>query len=440
LGRQSGKSWLARYVSLDYSINKCQYVMWVSPTLTSARTHWQAILDLVEKSGLPTKRISRKDKEIHFYGGGVLAIRSVIDPDNLRGATVDLLVLDEAAFYRNGKYVWYSVCQPMITASRGKVLFTTTPNGRNWVFKLFNSGNVKSNKYYKSWHMPSTESPYQDLELLMDIKETIPEIKWREEYMAEFMSDKGGVFAGLDKASVVQPLTEPINGHEYVAGIDFGHSKDATAFTVLDKHTREQVYGVRIQNVGSVKVILRLAALIRLWSPTVVHIEKNAIGESLYDMLVLSLKGFNIVDLDWHMSKAETGEEMIDGIKLKPLHVNHDMKVNMVERLAADVEYGGLKLLVVDSEYGLLQMGEMNTFERKRTQRTQSVTYGATNNAHDDTVSALYIAYKGMPKRKRFKLPTKEKKSMKSPFKGRRGKNLHARSSKVRSGHRQRTR
>jgi len=140
------------------------------------------------------------------------------------------------------------------------------------------------------------------------------------------------------------------------------------------------------------------------------------------------------------MSKAETGEEMIDGIKLKPLHVNHDMKVNMVERLAADVEYGGLKLLVVDSEYGLLQMGEMNTFERKRTQRTQSVTYGATNNAHDDTVSALYIAYKGMPKRKRFKLPTKEKKSMKSPFKGRRGKNLHARSSKVRSGHRQRTR
>ncbi|KKN51640.1 hypothetical protein LCGC14_0620480 [marine sediment metagenome] len=434
MGRQSGKSWLARYISLDNAINQGKYVMWISPTIPSARTHWNEMLALLDASGLPIKRISRNEKEIHFHGGGVLAVRSAIDPDNLRGPTVDLLILDEAAFYRRGDYVWYSVCLPMITASRGKALFTTTPNGKNWVYDLFNMGNEEDNDFYRSWHMTSLEAPFQDEELLLELKETMPELKWLEEFMAEFLDDKGGVFSGLKKAMCIQPLDGPLQGHQYVAGIDFGHTTDATAITILDKYTREQVWGAVITNVGTVKVILKLVTILKLWQPVITHIERNGIGEGLYDLLKLALQGEDITALDWHMmSPVTTGEEEVaGGLKLKALYMQHDLKVQLVERLAADVEYGGLKLLVRKSKYGEVQASEMNTYERQRTARTDSITYNAANGCHDDTVTALYVAYKGIPKRKKFRLPKGKKKSQKNPFKGG-GKNFHAERNRIRS-------
>lgn len=445
LGRQSGKSWLARYAALDSSINEGLFVMWVSPTITTARAHWNAIVDLVEKSGLPIRRISRNDKEIHFHGGGVLSIRTAIEPNNLRGASVDLLILDEAAFYRDGAYVWYSVCLPMITASRGKVLFPTTPNGRNWIFDLFSRGCDPASLYYKSWHMPSTEAPHQDHELLAELKETMPDLKWREEFLAEFLADKGGVFAGLDKAAVVAPLQAPLEGHVYVAGIDFGYSEDATTFTVIDKYERKQVFGAHLTNVGTVQLIKRLADLMEIWHPEVTHIEKNGLGVPLYAVLRLALSGKDIEDIDWQLGElpaVSDEEDTAGGFVLKALHMTNDMKVTLIERLAADIEYGGLQILGAEaSRYGEIQQQEMATFQRQRTPRTQSITYGAARGCHDDTISSLSVCYKGVPKRKKWKLPKPKSEGRKNPFRAdNRRKRLDARSSELHSGNGQRAR
>ena len=390
-GRQSGKSYLAKRVLIDHAVNKDHVCMWVSPTINTARDHWNDLVSLLQKSGIPIKHLKQASKEIHFHGGGIIYIRSAIEPDNLRGATLDLLIMDEAAYFRNGEYAWYSVLMPMITASRGIVLFPTTPNGRNWVYKLFNRG-MNDDLYYKSWHMSSMDAPYQDKKLLLDIKETMPSHKWRTEYEAEFLADAGGTFAGVEKAAQGTPLSAPVYGHSYVMGVDIGFSHDYTCFTILDKYTRHQVYGKRFSDEGTLKTIDKLMEIIDIWQPDKVNLEKNGIGENLYDIIRERFASRVNDDLDDRRT-MQYGKTSITAI-----HMNNEIKREAVERLAADIEYGRLTILNDKNEYGETQLNEMSTYERQRTNSGLNITYNAAEGCQDDTVSALYLANLAMPK------------------------------------------
>jgi len=432
LGRQWGKSWLAKYLLLDRAINKGQTCQWVAPAIPSARDHWNGLVALIENSGLPVKAIRQQAYEIYFYGGGSIRVRSALVPDNLRGPTLDLLILDEAAFFRNGEYVWNSVCQPMITASGGQVLFTSTPNGRNWFWEIFKRGLDPKNKFYKSWNYPSVSSPYQDPELLEEIKSSVPALSWREEYMAEFLVDGGGVFAGVEKASIVRLLPGPLEGHEYVAGVDFGQNNDASVFTVIDKGTREQVYGERWTSVGTTETVNRIIGLMHHWQPYVTVVEKNGIGESLYS-LMLEVLGGTVDELVMEfVGWEDLSVDFAGGHKLRGVHVDNNIKRGNVDRLAADIEYGRLFLLEDDnSPYVTTQLSEMSTYERDRTP-SGLVTYNAAKDCHDDTIAALALAYSAVPKPPKFRKPKKKGKKRANPLKrGRR--NLNAKRSKVRN-------
>lgn len=434
-GRQSGKSWLAKYVVLDRAINQKQTCMWVAPALTQVRQHWNDLVSLIKNSGLPVKKIREAQKEILFYGGGAIYVRSVIEPENLRGPTLDLLVLDEAAFFRRGEEVWFSVLQPMITASRGQVLFVTTPNGRNWLWNVFREGENPDSIYYKSWRMSSLDSPYQDRAMLLDIKKRIPLKRWQEEYLAEFLADAGGVFSGVLEAAVTPLLDAPVEGHDYVAGVDWGFNHDHTCFTVLDKFTREQVYGERWSGVGTISSVRRLVELMERWRPKITVFEKNGLGETFFDLLRAVLSDEDpdpdligtIFEIEEYNEDTPRKKEMVVGdFVVRAIHMNNELKRAFVEGLSADIEYGRLKLLTPDCEYGDKQINEMSTYERKRTQSGLNITYEAKDGDSDDTISALYLARRGLPKykRRRFVKPSDEKR--KNPFKGGGGRRLGA--------------
>lgn len=424
LGRQSGKSWLARYTLIDRAANRRQTCMWIAPAITSARNHWNKLVDLIKKSGIPVVRISQAAKEILFHGGGSISVRSALEPDNLRGDSLDYAVLDEAAFFRDGEYVWWQVVLPMLTATRGVALFTTTPNGRNWLYQLFKNGKDASNMYYKSWNVPSTASPYQDLKLLEDLRRTMPSLKWREEFLAEFLADGGGVFSGLEQAATAAFVSTPEIGHDYVAAIDFGWSNDNNVFTVLDKHTRQQVFGTTFNNIGTIRTVKKLIELMDYWQPEITYIEKNGIGEALLGLIRDVLEGKDTEDLKDLLNRRTEDdpddtplEDIVGGHKIRVIHMTNDIKREIIERLAADIEYARFSILAEDTPFGTTQLDEMSTFERKRT-ATGIATYGAIEGSHDDCVMALALAYKGMPKVQKWKMPV-EKKQMKSPFRNR---------------------
>ncbi len=421
LGRQSGKSFLAKYTGLDRAINRGQYVKWVSPAISSARDHWEDILKLID--GLPVVRVSHTAKTVFFIGGGKLEIRSAIKPDNLRGPSVDCVIMDEAAFYENGAYVWYQVVLPMITATGGVVLFPTTPNGMNWVYDLFRLGQDPKSDYYKSWQAPSWVSPYQDRKLLETIKLTMPSKAYREEFGAEFLADGGGVFAGVLRAATEKPQQEPEALQELVAGIDIGFNNDSTTFTVIDKNTRKQVFGKRINNVGTLDTVRNILALLDHWNPAITYVERNGLGEHLLGLIKEVVAGKGEGDLhrfiqmntsnDLEYPETDTGGSAVVGSRqytIRGVYVDNLKKRNLVERVAADIEYGRLKILdPKQSDYGDTQIKEMSTYERKRTASMVHVTYGAADGAHDDTIAALYLAYMGVPRPPKFVLPNKNK-------------------------------
>lgn len=445
IGRQAGKSWLAKYTLLDRAINRDQRCVWVAPSIPTARSHWDDLVSLVENSGIPVKKISQASKQIIFKDGGQISVRSAVEPDNMRGLTVDYAVMDEAAFFRGGEYVWYSIVLPMVTASRGVVLFTSTPNGRNWFYQLYLQGIRTDGTLYRAWRAPSTVSPYQDPVLLAALKETMPDYQWKEEFEAEFLADSGGVFSGADKAAKITLLENPLPGHTYVCGIDFGFNHDATTITLLDKYTKQQVFGRRFFNYGTASTVRNLVSILNVWKPEVTHLEKNGIGESLFEILKAALSG-NLDDIPDYLSvvvpvenqteprdeKIETSEAPSDdgavhydrnytaswGGRLRAIHMNNQLKRMMVERLASDVEYKRLETLEATAgTYGETQLNEMSTYLRQRTASGFDVTYNAAEGSNDDTVSALYLANKGMPRYRPMQDQLKDKKAVENPFK-----------------------
>ena len=425
-GRQSGKSWGAKYMLLDRAINRHQRCWWVFPVYKTAEDHWLELINFLRRSKFPVKKINLSEKRIDFYGGGYIVVRSADKPDNLRGGTLDFIVMDEAAFC--AEEVWVKVLQPMLTASRGDALIISTPNGRNWFYTQWLLGQDERYKDFYSKHMTSLESPYQDVETLEIIRTTLHELVWREEYLAEFLADGGGVFTGVEKAAKVAAYRIPSDKEirTYVAGVDWGATGDYTAFTVICKQTREQVYGERFTSYGTTDTINRVMSLLYAWVPEVTYVESNGIGVPLLALLKEKLTG-EVDDIEEMLEDIDR-DNIYGGFRIRSVHLNNERKRAVIERLAVDIEWGRLFLLAETQpdmaldRYAKTQISEMSTFNRDRT-KTGLVTYGAAEGSHDDTVMALALSYMGMPNKRKFKKHwlkssgTPEPRNNKSPFK-----------------------
>lgn len=436
IGRQAGKSWMAKRIALEKAANEGKRVWWIAPAIPIAQSHWEDLLAMILKINFPVKKISVALKQIEFHSGGSIRIRSAEIPDNLRGGTLDYIIMDEAAFMV--KDVWYKVLQATISASRGQVLMLSTPNGRNWFYDVY-LNHQRGLAGWHSWNAPSTISPYQDKELLEQIRLTSPRHVWEQEYLAMFIEDSGGVFIKVASASTGLGLNAPVRGQVYVAGIDWGGVNDPTVFVVLDKFKREQVYAKVLQGMDNDDQIDRLVELLDIWHPETTAIERNGVGEPMFNILkkrmaagstkfyveehkygkehVLDIRDFE-PDYD-HRGEAHV---LVGGHQARGYSMSNPFKRKIIETLATDIEFGRLTLLSEEApglhvEYARQQIAEMSTFQRKKTDSGLNTTYAAAEGYHDDTVMALALAYELVPKWRgdRFFMPLQ--KTKKRPMK-----------------------
>lgn len=404
-GRQSGKSFLARYIILHKAINERKNCMWVSKTVGSARSHWLAIINLISKAGFPIKDVKMATKEIYFYGGGSIIVRSAHVPDNLRGETMGFIVTDEFAFYPNNEMIWHEILTPMVTASRGEILVISTPVAQDFFYDLYLRG-VKEDKYFASWQMTSTESPYQDKELLMELRKNIPPIVWETEYMAQFPAQGAGIFTGLERVATLEGFQEPIDGHRYSMGIDWGSTNDFTAVVLFDMDSREMVWGERFTSIGTLPQIERIIELIKHWQPERVYAELNGLGTHMVGLLKEKLLGVKVIGYD-DITTSDSFIFNYTDTRITAIQLTADIKRRMVERYAADIEFNRCKLPVrTYNDFTRAMFAEMGDFVRI-TQAT-GLAYKADKNGHDDTVMASCYAYMGVPELAKIR-PVKEK-------------------------------
>jgi hypothetical protein len=133
-GRQWGKSTLARIMLLEKAANEGKQCIWLAPVTDQTTTHWTYLVQNLKKIKFPVQQISQQNREIYFYSGGSIVVRSTVLADNRRGRTLDFAVLDEAAFMHED--VW-NIIMPSLIVKQGRALLLSTPNGKNWFYDLY---------------------------------------------------------------------------------------------------------------------------------------------------------------------------------------------------------------------------------------------------------------------------------------------------------------
>jgi len=132
------------------------------------------------------------NRYIEMVWGSFIRGKSAEAPDSLVGEQLDLIIIDEAA--RIAEMIWLENLEPTTIDRQGRVLFISTPRGKNWFYDYYLRG-FEPETQAKGWYasrFKTSENPFTDKAYLESKRAEIPELVWRREYDASF-EDWGGL-------------------------------------------------------------------------------------------------------------------------------------------------------------------------------------------------------------------------------------------------------
>lgn len=233
-GRQTGKTFFMMNDAVMRALNTPKHRMfWVSPIQDQATKVMKDIeamfaghQELFEQI---IKRFDRKHNEIYFYNGSFIKFRSADSGDNLRGATLDYIYLDEAA-YMKLDFI-NEVLLPMITRTNGRVCAASTFNGPNWFYEWFKQGQMEEN----AEQMKSIKRTYLDLKdpqvekTVLGVRKSMTKAQFDQEYLCRPVA-ADALFSNVEDAIKVEPTLE--YDRLYI-GMDIGVAQDYTVLTAM---------------------------------------------------------------------------------------------------------------------------------------------------------------------------------------------------------------
>lgn len=201
--RQSGKSTTAAACCLITALlEPGALVLILSPTLHQSQELFRKVLALYRALGRPVPAVSVSKTALELVTGSrVVALPG--DPDGIVGFSAPrLIVIDEAA--RVTDELYQSV-RPMLATSGGKLLLCSTPFGRRGFLWREWSGETDAareagaaDSSADEWHriqIAATACPRISAAFLERERRALGERWFRQEYLCDFASDAGAVFA-----------------------------------------------------------------------------------------------------------------------------------------------------------------------------------------------------------------------------------------------------
>ena len=368
VGRQWGKSMLGMNMTLYWAFNDspCK-ILWVSPVYSQTAKVQKELEGAMKDSEL-IEGINYSENFIRLKNGSEIIFRSAERYDNIRGYTFDYAVIDEAAFMK--AEAWREAIRPTLAVRGQKVLFLSTPKGKNWFYELFALGNDNPN--YRSYKAPSIASPYITEDEVEDARLTLPPNVFKQEYEAEFLDDGGEVFMNLSDITFDQWPSG--KSSKYFAGIDLGRQEDFTVCTIVDSNNQVvEVY--RANQRPWEQIINEVANLVNKYH-AIAAVEVNSMGDVIYEQLKSKVR------------------------RVTAFTTTHKSKVDIIEQLMYSINN---KELTIPSERLFEPLyKELSYFTYTYSTKTRSVKYGAPTGLHDDCVMSLAIAYDCKRKNSKF--------------------------------------
>lgn len=360
-GRRWGKDILQRNIAIENLLHGKRHG-WYEPVYKDTIENWDWIVSTLQPI---TKDKSEQERRIETTTGGVIEMWSLEDKDASRGRFYDYVTINEAAKIRHLEYSWNYVIRMILMDTQGGALICSTPRGYDFFHSLYVNGQDDQKKEWRSWQRSSWENPFLPREELKEALNTLPEITYRQEIMAEFITSDGMVFRRVHEAACLEPI-DPQPGAQYVAGVDVAASVDYTVITVLDANTKEMVHMDRFNRVDYPVLEDRIAARYEKWHLTGAVVEANSIGQGVID----------------HLQNR--------GLNIMPFTTTNATKHVIIQNLQSAFEHGQIK--IIDDP---VLVGELLSFESKKTS-SGNFTYSAPEGQHDDTVVALALAWYGI--------------------------------------------
>lgn len=244
-----------------------------------------------------TAKANKTEMRIELITGGKVDFWTLEDPDAGRGRKYSRVVIDEAAHARYLKDAWERAIAPTLTDYQGDAWFISTPNGINYFHELYRRGDDPAQTDWQSWHMPTTVNPYISDEEVARYRTELPDLVFRQEYLAEFVT----FGAGLVKPDMLIDGDCP-PGLAVVQAVDLAISeKQGADWTAIVTMSRDPVSGtiyvreVERYRCGFHDVLQRIKAAAARWNPAIIAIEQTqyqaAVVQELTRTTTLPVRG-----------------------------------------------------------------------------------------------------------------------------------------------------
>ena len=369
-GRRWGKSLLAM-VTLVVCALRGGRAWWVWPNYPMAMVGWRKMSEFLSKLIVAGKvRVDKQERMFLFPGGGFVQFKSAEKPDGLRGEGLDLIVMDELAYIKNGEKVWNSDLRPALSERMGKALLVTTPNGLDFVFEMYNL--MKEEEEFATFQFPTWLSPYIPKAEIESARRLLKPNVFNQEYGAEFLENAAAFFANLDEFMTAEPLTSGQPGRRYVAGLDIGSTGDFTVLSIADVTlpTAEVVYMDRFGKMRQTQQLARILEKCARFDVEYMEADMTGLGLGLVERL---------------QEQAPFG---VEGMKY-----NNTNKTDMFDLLATSYEMGDMIIPKYDWLKTEHQMIRAEIIPGRR-----SIRIGGRSGFHDDGVNSIGLVNKARDK------------------------------------------
>mgnify|MGYP003290966814 CR=1 FL=1 len=366
--RQKGKSLTINQLVLRNALEfKGVNPTIIEPTNSGCRRQMKDLAKMIE--GLPfVKSINFQYQDIELDNGSVIQFRSGESKDSLRGISLKrnaLLCIDEASFISDEVF---GIILPFCNVYNNTKLLVSTPKFKSGAYyqhyKL--ALNQQSNHYLVDFKDFDTSMLISE-EQLEEAKKTTSYNIFLNEYLGEFLEERGNVFGEF--GHIISNNVDLLDRTFYV-GIDWSQNKekDNTAISIFNSQ-KQQVKLVYFNDKNAIETINIIIDLITEYNPIKITVESNSMGKTMYDLLVNELRKRKITT------------------KVQLFNTTNDSKRRIIENMTLLIERGATQLLD-DTEQKL----ELATYEIQSTKSGKSITYNAKSGNKDDIIIADAIA------------------------------------------------
>lgn len=233
-GRQVGKSMCIAAKAIHFALcNKSTVTLIVSVTERQSTLMFEKIVSLLGSKLPGLIKEMNKTRIVLSNGSKIIAVPSGRYGNTIRGFTIDLAIIDEAAFVPEG--VITEAVFPILSTTDGLCWMLSTPYDKDHFFyRAFNKTN------WSVYHLPSSANPKISKEFLDEQRDTVGELRFQREYEAQFVDDVNSYFPmSLIRPCIDPELSEVYEAKSYddpvYAGYDPGGKADPAALAAVTK-------------------------------------------------------------------------------------------------------------------------------------------------------------------------------------------------------------